>query len=151
MSGMYTGPLAGVLHCCSANHSLNGAPWVWSYSVVQCLRHLMGQPLYRSAANAGMWGEAMVMAPALCVTQQYSLVSMAAWISSTGISHYKLLPYISSIHLSAVNISPCPEIAPHFLNSSSHIIHSYLWLTISHKLEFPSSPWVDKYLRLNTP
>lgn len=38
-----------------------------------------------------------------------------------------------------------------FLNSSSHIIHSYLWLTISHRLEFPSSPWVDKYLRLNTP
>ena len=28
-----------------------------SYSVVQCVRRLMGQPLYYSAANAGMWGE----------------------------------------------------------------------------------------------
>ena len=34
-----------------------------SYSVVQCIRHLMGQPLYCSAANAGVWREAMVMAP----------------------------------------------------------------------------------------
>ena len=28
-----------------------------SYSVVQCVGCLMGQPLYCSAANAGMWGE----------------------------------------------------------------------------------------------
>ena len=40
-----------------------------SYSVVQCLRRLMGQPLYCSAPDAGVWGErgAMVMAPpAMC-------------------------------------------------------------------------------------
>ena len=52
-------PLAGLVH-----QSLKGAPWVGSYSVVQCVRLLMGQPLYCSAANIGMWGrEAMVMAP----------------------------------------------------------------------------------------
>ena len=28
-----------------------------SYSVVQCVRGLMGQPLYCSAADAGVWGE----------------------------------------------------------------------------------------------
>ena len=40
-----------------------------SYSVVQCIRHLMGQPLYCSASDAGAWGEreAMVMAsPSTC-------------------------------------------------------------------------------------
>ena len=36
-----------------------------SYSVVQCVRYLMGQPLCCSAASAGMWGErgAIVMSP----------------------------------------------------------------------------------------
>ena len=50
-------PLAGVLLCRLACQALKGAPWVGSYSVVQCLRHLMGQPLYCSAADAGLWGE----------------------------------------------------------------------------------------------
>ena len=27
------------------------------YSTVQCVRHLMGQPLYCSAADAGVWRE----------------------------------------------------------------------------------------------
>ena len=55
----------------------------------------MGQSLYCSAANAGVWGESMVMA--LRVTQQYYLVSMAAGLSSTGISHHNLLPHIPSV------------------------------------------------------
>ena len=53
--------LAGILLCRLACQALKGAPWVGSYSVVQCIRHLMGQPLYCSAANAGVWGEFMVM------------------------------------------------------------------------------------------
>ena len=53
------------------------------------------------------------------MTQQYRLASMAAWLSSTGISHHNLLPHISYIHLSAVNSSPCPRIAPQSLNSST--------------------------------
>ena len=36
------------------HQALKGAPWVGSYSVVQFIRHLMGQPLYCLAANAGM-------------------------------------------------------------------------------------------------
>ena len=44
---------------------------------------------------------------------------MAAWLSSTGISHHNLLPHIPSIHLSTVNSSPYPGIAPQSLNSNS--------------------------------
>ena len=33
--------------------ALGGLPYLGSYSVVQCLRCLMGQPLYGSAADAG--------------------------------------------------------------------------------------------------
>ena len=51
------GPLAGVLLCRSASQTLKGAPWVGSYSVVLCVRRLMGQPLYCSAASAGMLGK----------------------------------------------------------------------------------------------
>ena len=34
-----------------------------SYSIVQRVRRLLGQPLYCSAADAGLWGGAMVLAP----------------------------------------------------------------------------------------
>ena len=63
--------------------------------------------------------EAMVMAPSATLTQQYCLASMAAWLSSTGISHQDLLLHILSICLSAVNRSPHPGIAPQPLNSRS--------------------------------
>ena len=53
------------------------------------------------------------------MTQQHRLASMAAWISSTGISHHDLLPHIPSIRLSGVNSSPRPGIVPQSLNSSS--------------------------------
>ena len=62
---------------------------------------------------------------------------MAAWLSFTGISHHNLLPYISLIHLSTVNSSPHPGIAPQSLNSSSQPLHlpgdpcpslGYVWL-----------------------
>ena len=60
------------------------------------------------------WGEreAMVMAHPLRVTQQYRLASMAARLSSAGISHHRLLPHLPLICLSTVNSSPCPGIAP---------------------------------------
>ena len=102
-----------------------------SYSVFQCARHLMGQPIYCSAANAGIWErEFMVMALPLHMTQQYHLASMAARLSSTGISHHNLLPHIASTHLSAVNSSPHSGIAPQSLNSSSQpLCHlGYVWL-----------------------
>ena len=63
------------------------------------------------------------------MTQQNHLTSMAARISSTGISRHSLLPHIPSICLSAVNSSPCPGIAPQSLNSSSQpLCHlGYVW------------------------
>ena len=56
------------------------------------------------------------------MTQQYRLASMAAQLSSTGISHHNLLPHIPSIRLSTVNSSPHPGIAPQSLNSSSQLL-----------------------------
>ena len=55
MSGTWRGPPTGVLLCRSAHQALKVAPWVGSCSVVQCIRCLIGQPLYCSAANVGMW------------------------------------------------------------------------------------------------
>ena len=88
--------LPGVLLCSSACQSLKGAPWVGSYSVVQCIRHVMGQALYYSAALLACGGrEAMVMAPPpMHDSEQYCLASMAAQFSSTGISHHNLLPHL---------------------------------------------------------
>ena len=59
-------PLAGVLLCGSACQALKGAPWVGSYSVVQCLGRLISQPLYCSSCRCWLvcvGREAMVMAP----------------------------------------------------------------------------------------
>ena len=39
-----------------ALQALKGASWVGSYSVVQCIKRLMHQPLYCSPANAGVLG-----------------------------------------------------------------------------------------------
>ena len=55
--GTLRGTLSVVLLCSSAHQSLKGAPWVGSCSVVHCGRRLMSQPLYSSAADAGVWGE----------------------------------------------------------------------------------------------
>ena len=69
------------------------------------------------------------------MTQQYHLASMAAWLSSTGISHHNLLPHTPSICLSTVKTSPCPGIAPQSLNSSSqplcHLGYVWLWQGLS--------------------
>ena len=51
------GPPGVFLLCSSVHQSLKGAPWVGSYSVIQCIRCLMGQPLDCSAVDAGMWRE----------------------------------------------------------------------------------------------
>ena len=48
---------------------------------------------------------------------------MAAWLSSTGIFHHNLLPYLLSIHLSIVTSSLRPGIAPHSTSSSSQLLH----------------------------
>ena len=72
----------------------------------------------------------MVRLHPLRMTQQYLFASMAAGLSSTGISHHNLLTHIPSIHLSAVNSNPHPGIAPQSLNSSSQPLYhlGYVWL-----------------------
>ena len=119
-------PQVGVLLCRSVStQALKGAPRVGPCSVVQCVRHLMGQPLYCSAASAvcvdaeRLWW----WLHTLRVTQQYHLASMAARLSSTGISHHSLLPHIPLICFSTANRSPPPRIAPQPLNSTSHPLH----------------------------
>ena len=104
--------MAGVLLCSSVPQALKGAPWVGSYSAVQCLRPFMGQSLCSSAADAGVWGDRSYDdgSNPLRMTQQYHLATMAAWISSTGIFHQDLLPHIPSICLSTVNSTPCPAV-----------------------------------------
>ena len=73
----------------------------------------------------------------LHMTQQYGLASMAAWLSSTGMSQHNILCHIPSIHFSTVNSSLCPGISPQSLNSSSQLLHllgdlcphmGYVWL-----------------------
>ena len=53
----HKGTLGEVLLCRLARQALKGASWMGSYSVVRCIRCLMGQPLYCLAANAGVLGE----------------------------------------------------------------------------------------------
>ena len=71
-----------------------------------------------------LWGERLWgwLHP-LHMTQQCRRASMAAWLSSTGISPHDLLPHIPSIHLSTVNSSPRPGVAPQSLSSSSQPLH----------------------------
>ena len=94
-----------------------GAPLTGVYSVLQCLKGLMGQPLYCSAADSGMWEEkgygdgSTTLLPWLP-----GLPPQASPLPS-------LLPHIPLIHLSAVNSSPCPGIAPQSPNSSSQPLH----------------------------
>ena len=49
--------MPGVPLCCSADQAHREAPWLGSYSVVQCIRYLIGQTLCCSTADAGVWGE----------------------------------------------------------------------------------------------
>ena len=131
-----------------------GLPRLGSFSVVWHVRHIEGPPggvLLRSSVRQGfggpaslllscrcrLWGEALVLAAPPAPESAASPGSTAAWLSSTGVSHHDLLPHIPSVCLSAVNSSPCPEIAPQSLNSSSQLLclpgdqHScpeYTWL-----------------------
>ena len=52
----------------------------------------MGQPLYCSAAHVGMWGERSYGdgSTPYAWLNHITLVSMAAWLSSTGISYHNL-------------------------------------------------------------
>ena len=119
-----------------ARQELQGLPWVGSYSVVQCIMCLMGQPLYCSAANAGMWGERGYGDGLPCD----SAVS-PCFHGCLPFLHHHFLPQSPPQHplnpSVSVNSSPRPGIAPHSLNSSSqplclpgdqHSCPRYVWL-----------------------
>ena len=57
------------------------------------------------------------------MTHQYCLASMAAQLSSIGISHHNLSAPLPSICLSTVNSSPHPGITPYSPNASSKPLH----------------------------
>ena len=126
----------GVLLCRSVCQALKGAPWVGSYSVVQCIRRLMAQPLYCSAANYGV-----------CRGESHTYIRYV-WLSSTpcfhgcpAFLHRHFPPQSPPSHplnlSSAVNSSPCPGIASQSLNSNSQLLQlprdlhpcpGYVWL-----------------------
>ena len=58
-------PCLGSFSVVQCIRHIEGPAWVGSYSVVPSFRLWMGQPLYCSAANAGVWREAMVSSIAL--------------------------------------------------------------------------------------
>ena len=77
------------------------------------------------------------MVPPLRMTQQYRLAPMAAWLSSTDISHHNPLPDIPSICLFTESSKPHPGIGPQSLNSNFQPLHhlgdwhaylGYVWL-----------------------
>ena len=90
--------LAGGRSLLFSAQALKGASRVGPYSG-QRLRRVMGQPLCRPAANAGVWGERGYGAGSTRYpeTQQHCLASVAARLSSAGISHHNLLPHIPSL------------------------------------------------------
>ena len=114
----------GVLLCSSAHQSLKGAPWVALLCSATCLGFDGPASLLFSCQCWPVgWERLWGWLQPLRVTQHYRLASMAAWRSSTGISHHSLLPHIPWICLSAANRSPHPGIAPRSLNSSSQPLH----------------------------
>ena len=128
-------PLAGVLLCRSLCHALQGAPWVGSCSVVQCVRHLMGQPcLVQLPMLACGEREAMVMAP----PPMHDPAVSPCFHGCLAFLHRHFLsqsPF--SICPSAVNSTPHSGIIPHSPNSSSQPLHlpgdpypcpGYVWL-----------------------
>ena len=139
----HRGPLlAGVLICRSACQALKGTPWVGSSSVVQCVRQLVGQPLYCSSSHAGCGGrEAVVMAP----SPTPCFHGCPPFLQGHFPPH--LLPYITSVSLSTVNSSPCLGFAPQSLRSRSQLLGllgdlpaypGYAWLrqglSVSHSI-----------------
>ena len=121
----------------SACRDTEGSPWLGSYSVDRCVRHLRGTlrgVLFFSSAHQ-VFNRPDLLFSCRCwcvrrerlwwwlhllwVTQQYCFASVTACLSSTGISHRDLLSHIPSIHFSAVSSSPRPGIAPQSVNSAA--------------------------------
>ena len=131
-------PRAGALLCRLACQALKGAPWVRSYSVVQCVRRLMGQPLYSSAVDAGMLGE-RGYGDGSTLYMWLSSIALLPWLPVFPPQAFPttISSHIPPVVLSMVNSSPRHRIPPQSLNSSSQLLplpgnpHSclgYVWL-----------------------
>ena len=129
--------MPGVPLCCSTDEAHRGAPWLGSCSVVQCIRHLMGQTLNCSTANAGMWGERSYGAGFTPMCDSAVSPCFHGCLAFLHRHFPPQSPHIPSVPLSAVNSSPRPGIAPQSLNSSSQPLHlpgdphscpAYVWL-----------------------
>ena len=118
--------------------ALRGLPCLGSFSVAQRIRHIGGPPgwvLPWDSAHQVLDGPASLLFSCWCWRvggrgygdgstpyvwlSSYHLASMAARLSSKGISHHSVLPHIPSISLSIVNSSPRPGIASQSLNFNS--------------------------------
>ena len=77
-------------------------------------------PLLFSSHSWRVGRESMVMAPPPMHDSAVSPCFHSFLVSSAGISHHSLLPYIPSICLSAVNSNPHPGIASQFPTAPSH-------------------------------
>ena len=116
-------PFPGVLLCCLVHQAYRGDPWLGFYSI--SVSQVFDEPA-SLLFSCGCWrvGRERLWwwLHSLHMTQQCHLASMAAQLSSTGISRHNRL-HIPSISLSAVIGSPCPGIAPQSLNSSSQLLY----------------------------
>ena len=79
-----------------------------------------GPASHCSATDAGVWGDRGYSDGSTpTVTRRCHLAPVAAWLSSTGVSHHDLLPHIPSTHRSAVSSIAHPGVAPQSPKSSS--------------------------------
>ena len=128
--------MPGVLLCCSCIRHIEGPSWLGSYSVDQHVRHLKGHPGWGPTLELSVSGvcwaspsvvqlpmqacrgrEGVVMAP----PPMHDLAVLPCFHGCPAFlcRHFPAQspPSHPLIHLSAVNSSPHPGIAPQFLNS----------------------------------
>ena len=98
-----------------AHQVLKGAPWIRFYSIAPHIRCLMGHALY--CFSCWCWRVGRWWLHPLQMTAE-SPSSMVSWLSFAIISLHSLLPHIPLVHLSTVNSSSHPGIAPQSLSSS---------------------------------
>ena len=105
----------------NASGTYRGPPWLGFYSVVQCLQVFDGLASLVFSCQMLACGdrEATVMAPLPVCDSAVSPCFHSCLAFFYRHFCHSLLPHIPSIHLSSVNSSLCPGIAPQSLNSSS--------------------------------
>ena len=120
--GSWRGTLGGVLLCGLKHQSLKESPWVGSCSVVQWMGHLMGQSLYCSANDAGVWGE-----------RGYGDCSISyVWLSSTA-----LLPWLPGFSPVAFPTTVSSRTSPRSLSPQWAAVFT-LWLLHNPQTPAPS-------------